>query len=45
LAVQLEELLGDRDTLLEMARHARAAARIDAAEKVAARCLAAGART
>ena len=45
LAVQLEELLGDRDTLLEMARHARAAARTDAAEKVAARCLAAGVRT
>jgi UDP-N-acetylglucosamine--N-acetylmuramyl-(pentapeptide) pyrophosphoryl-undecaprenol N-acetylglucosamine transferase len=45
LAVQLEELLGDRDSLLEMARHARAVARTDAAEKVAARCLKAGAST
>ena len=42
LAVQLEELLGDRDLLLEMARHARAASRTDAAVIVAARCLAAG---
>jgi len=42
LAVQLEDLLGDRDNLLEMARHARAAARTDAAEKVAQRCIAAG---
>ena len=45
LAVQLEELLGDRDTLLEMARHARAVGRTDAAETVAARCLSAGERT
>jgi UDP-N-acetylglucosamine:LPS N-acetylglucosamine transferase len=42
LAVQLEELLGDSDALLEMARHARAAARFDAAQKVADCCLAAG---
>lgn len=42
LAVQLAELLGDRAGLLEMARHARAAARTDAAERVAACCLAAG---
>lgn len=42
LAVQLRELLTDRDLLLEMAKHARAAARTDAAQKVAARCLAAG---
>ncbi|HSN17726.1 MAG TPA: undecaprenyldiphospho-muramoylpentapeptide beta-N-acetylglucosaminyltransferase [Gammaproteobacteria bacterium] len=42
LAAQLEELLGDRTLLLEMAKHARAAARVDAAERVAARCLAAG---
>ncbi|HEY4127828.1 MAG TPA: undecaprenyldiphospho-muramoylpentapeptide beta-N-acetylglucosaminyltransferase [Gammaproteobacteria bacterium] len=45
LAVQLEELLGDRDTLLEMAKHARAAARTDAAATVAARCLAVGGLT
>jgi UDP-N-acetylglucosamine--N-acetylmuramyl-(pentapeptide) pyrophosphoryl-undecaprenol N-acetylglucosamine transferase len=45
LAVQLEELLGDRDLLLEMARHARATARTDAAEKVAERCLKAAALT
>jgi len=42
LASQLEELLGDRTLLLEMARHARAAARTDAAERVAERCLKAG---
>jgi UDP-N-acetylglucosamine--N-acetylmuramyl-(pentapeptide) pyrophosphoryl-undecaprenol N-acetylglucosamine transferase len=42
LAVQLQELLADRDLLLEMAKHARAAAPIDAAQKVAERCLAAG---
>jgi UDP-N-acetylglucosamine--N-acetylmuramyl-(pentapeptide) pyrophosphoryl-undecaprenol N-acetylglucosamine transferase len=42
LATQLEELLGDRTLLLEMAKHARAAARTDAAERVAARCLTAG---
>jgi len=42
LASQLEELLGDRTLLLEMARHARAAARTDAAVQVAERCLQAG---
>ena len=42
LATQLEELLGDRTMLLEMAKHARAVARTDAAERVATRCLAAG---
>ena len=42
LASQLEELLGDRTLLLEMAKHARAVARADAAERVAARCLTAG---
>ena len=42
LAVQLQELLTDRDLLLEMAKHARAAARTDAAQRVAQRCLTAG---
>lgn len=42
LAAQLEELLGDRTLLLEMAKHARAVARTDAAERVAQRCLTAG---
>jgi len=42
LASQLEELLGDRTLLLEMAKHARAAARTDAAERVTERCLKAG---
>lgn len=42
LAVQLQELLSSGDLLLEMAKHARAAARTDAAQMVAERCLAAG---
>ena len=42
LAVQLQELLADRDLLLEMAKHARATARVDAAQRVAQRCLTAG---
>lgn len=42
LAAQLNELLAGRDGLLEMAQRARAAARTDAAERVAAMCLAAG---
>jgi len=42
LAAQLEELLGDRTLLLEMAKHARAVARTDAAERVAQRCLTVG---
>lgn len=42
LAVELTGLLGERATLLGMAKHARALARKDAAEQVAQLCLAAG---
>ncbi len=45
LAAQLNELLAGRDGLLEMAKQARAAARTDAAERVAERCLRAGGLT
>lgn len=42
LAALLDELLAERGTLAEMARHARALAHTDAAERVAQECLAAG---
>ena len=45
LAALLDELLAERGTLADMARHARALAHTDAAERVAQECLVAGGLT